>query len=104
MEILEERRVIKDPMERKILWGGGVQIKESSVGEVWIFSGTTHSPSFYKTLQVVLWCGLTLTHFMSTTFKIDNKKLKNTMEGECDPTGNNENSGIIKDFSIIPLQ
>ena len=105
MEILEERRVIKDPMERKILGvgGGGVQIKESSVGEVWIFSGTTHSPSFYKTLQV-LWCRLTFTHFMSTTFKIDNKKLKNTMEGECDPTGNNENSGIIKDFSIIPLQ
>ena len=78
-------------------------VKESSVGEVWIFSGTTHSPSFYKTLQV-LWCRLTFTHFTSTTFKIDNKKLKNTMEGECDPTGNNENSGIIKDFSIIPLQ
>ena len=78
-------------------------VKESSVGEVWIFSGTTHSPSFYKTLQV-LWCRRTFTHFTSTTFKIDNKKLKNTMEGECDPTGNNENSGIIKDFSIIPLQ
>ena len=51
-----------------------------------------------KTLQV-LWCRLTFTFHL-----IDNKKLKNTMEGECDPTGNNENSGIIKDFSIIPLQ
>ena len=48
VEILEERRVNKGPMEWKILRGegGGVQIKESSVGEVWIFSGTTHSPSF----------------------------------------------------------
>ena len=35
---------------------------------------------------------------MPTTFKIDNEKLKNTMEGECDPTGNKENSGIIKEF------
>ena len=85
-------------MENPEGWGGGVQIKESSVGEVCIFSGTTHSPSFYKTLQV-LWCRLTFTFHL-----IDNKKLKNTMEGECDPTGNNENSGIIKDFSIIPLQ
>ena len=34
--------VIKDPLERKILGGGGgVQIKESSVVGVWIFSGTT---------------------------------------------------------------
>ena len=99
-----------------------MQIKEYSVGEVWIFSGTTHSPSFCKTL----WWRLTFTDFMPTTFKIDNKELKNTMEGECNPTGNNENSGIIrfqhskkpkyhqpwkkvlykkiKDFSIIPLQ
>ena len=75
--------------------GWGVQIKESSVGELWIFSGTTHSLSFCRTLQV-LWWHLTFTHFMPTTFKIDNKKLKNIMEGECDPTGNNENSGIIR--------
>ena len=34
--------VIEDPLERKILGGGGVQIKMSSVGGVWIFSGTTH--------------------------------------------------------------
>ena len=34
--------VIKDPLEQKILGGGGVQIKESSVVGVWIFSGTTH--------------------------------------------------------------
>ena len=65
------------------------------MGKVWIFSGTTHSPSFCKTLQV-LWWRLAFTHSMSTTFKIDNKKLKNTMEGECDPTGNQENSGIIR--------
>ena len=32
----------KTPLERKILGGGGVQIKMSSVGGVWIFSGTTH--------------------------------------------------------------
>ena len=40
----EGRGVIKDPPERKILGGGGVQIKESSVGGggVWIFSGTIH--------------------------------------------------------------
>ena len=31
----------KTPLERKILGGGGVQIKMSSVGGVWIFSGTT---------------------------------------------------------------
>ena len=110
------------PLEHKILGGWGVQIKEYSVGQVWIFSGTTHSPSFCKTL----WWRLTFTDFMPTTFKIDNKELKNTMEGECNPTGNNENSGIIrfqhskkpkyhqpwkkvlykkiKDSSIIPLQ
>ena len=37
--------VIKDPLERKILGGGGggVQIKKSFCGGgVWIFSGTTH--------------------------------------------------------------
>ena len=33
--------VIKDPLEQKILGGGGVQIKESSMVGVWIFSGTT---------------------------------------------------------------
>ena len=100
MEILEERRVNKDPMERKILGGGGGGGAKKILlpGEVWKFYGTTHSPSFYKTLQV-LWCRLTFTFHL-----IDNKKLKNTMEGECDPTGNNENSGIKKDFSIIPLQ
>ena len=78
--------------------GGGGANQRVFRGEVWIFSGTTHSPSFYKTLQV-LWCRLTFTFHL-----IDNKKLKNTMEGECNPTGNNENSGIKKDFSIIPLQ
>ena len=37
-----EGGVIKDPLEWKILGGGGgVQIKESSVVGVWIFSGTT---------------------------------------------------------------
>ena len=35
--------VTKDPLERKILGGGGVQIKVSSVVGVWIFSGTTQS-------------------------------------------------------------
>ena len=33
----------KTPLERKILGGGGVQIKKSSVVGVWIFSGTTQS-------------------------------------------------------------
>ena len=43
LEIPGGRGVIKDPLERKILGGGGVQIKESSVVGVWIFSGTTQS-------------------------------------------------------------
>ena len=40
----------KTPLERKILGSGGVgvQIKESSVGEVWIFSRTTHSINIGK--------------------------------------------------------
>ena len=29
-------------MENPGGWGGGVQIKKSSMGEEWIFSGTTH--------------------------------------------------------------
>ena len=42
LEIPGGRGVIKDPLERKILGGGGgVQIKESSVVGVCIFSGTT---------------------------------------------------------------
>ena len=31
-----------NPLERKFRGGGGVKIKMSSVGGVWIFSGTTH--------------------------------------------------------------
>ena len=34
--------VIINPLERKFRGGGGVRIKMSSVGGVWIFSGTTH--------------------------------------------------------------
>ena len=41
LEIPWGRRVIKDPLERKILGGGGVQMKESSSWGAWIFSGTT---------------------------------------------------------------
>ena len=33
--------VIINPLERKFRGGGGVKIKMSSVGGVWIFSGTT---------------------------------------------------------------
>ena len=33
--------VIINPLERKFRGGGGVRIKMSSVGGVWIFSGTT---------------------------------------------------------------
>ena len=49
LEIPGGRGVIKDPLEQKILGGGGIQIKESSVVGVWIFSGTTHSqyPVFF---------------------------------------------------------
>ena len=43
--------VIKDPLEWKILGCGWVQIKTSSVGEVWIFSGTTQ---YKKTSMVTL--------------------------------------------------
>ena len=42
LEIPGGKGVIKDPLEWKVVGGGGVQIKESSMGEVWIFSGTTH--------------------------------------------------------------
>ena len=38
----EEAGSSKTPLEQKILGGGGVQIKVSSVGGVWIFSGTAH--------------------------------------------------------------
>ena len=47
--------VIKDPLERKILGGGGVQIKMSSVGVgggVWIFSGTTQCVKVGHTTRV----------------------------------------------------
>ena len=41
--------VIKDPLGTENPGGwGGVQIKESSVGEVWIFSRTTHSIKIEK--------------------------------------------------------
>ena len=33
--------VIINPLERKFRGGGGVRAKMSSVGGVWIFSGTT---------------------------------------------------------------
>ena len=33
--------VRRDPLERKILGGGGVKLEKPSVGGVWIFSGTT---------------------------------------------------------------
>ena len=35
--------VIINPLERKFRGDGGVRKKMSSVGGVWIFSGTTHS-------------------------------------------------------------
>ena len=55
--------VIKDPLEQKILGGGGVQIKMSSVGGagVWIFSGTTQYKS--TTLAKLLFCFLSLLFF-----------------------------------------
>ena len=45
--------VIKDPLEQKILGGGGIQIKESSVVGVWIFSGTTHLYSLQVRYQYI---------------------------------------------------
>ena len=42
-KFLRGRGSSKTPLERKIMGGGGVQIKKSSVVGVWIFSGTTHS-------------------------------------------------------------
>ena len=34
--------VTRSPLEWKIQWGGGSNWKKPSVGEVWIFCGTTH--------------------------------------------------------------
>ena len=42
LEIPGGGRVIKDPPETENPGGWGVQIKESSMVAVWIFSGTTH--------------------------------------------------------------
>ena len=41
--------VTRSPLEWKIQWGGGgSNWKKPSVGEVWIFSGTTHCTSIIQ--------------------------------------------------------
>ena len=53
--------------------GGGVLEKFPSVGEVWIFSGTTQLP---KTVSYLLGCSLLLVTLLSFEFLYCNNKYK----------------------------